>query len=373
MGTGKRSTLKGAQGEGVLAMSGPSRPAAEPREPDREVATRPVALVTGASSGIGKSFAEQVAADGFDLVLVARDEARLTELADRLREAAGCAVEVLLADLADPAQCARVERRLSSPDRVVELLVNCAGHALRKPFVATSVEDEQRLLDVHVRAVLRLTKAAVDTMCARRRGAVINVGSVAAWAPRGSYSAHKAWVVAFSEAVGAQTADRGVHVDGALPRVRPDRARGASRDARPPARLRRRRPRPARRRRDTRPQARSARQRADHPLLGLRRRAASRAAPLDYPRQAVAIIRATILPVSPKPAPSDVSTTVRTHGYDSGLGPRTSSCAQVGRGRQRRHMAPMQRRLASRRYRVPGESVAGTGTRTCVTASDASE
>ena len=212
MGTGKRSTLKGAQGEGVLAMSEPSRPAAEPREPDREVATRPVALVTGASSGIGKSFAEQVAADGFDLVLVARDEARLTELADRLREAFGCAVEVLLADLADPAQCARVERRLSSPDRVVELLVNCAGHALRKPFVATSVEDEQQLLDVHVRAVLRLTKAAVDTMCTRRRGAVINVGSVAAWAPRGSYSAHKAWVVAFSEAVGAQTADRGVHV-----------------------------------------------------------------------------------------------------------------------------------------------------------------
>jgi short-subunit dehydrogenase len=193
-------------------MNEPLREAPEFAGSDREAQARPVALVTGASSGIGKAFAERLAYEGFDLVLVARDEASLTELADRLRKTAGCAVEVLPADLADPAQCARVERRLGSSDRVVELLVNCAGHALRKPFVATSVEDEQRLLDVHVRAVLRLTKAAVDTMCARRRGAAINVGSVAAWAPRGSYSAHKAWVVAFSEAVGAQTADRGVHV-----------------------------------------------------------------------------------------------------------------------------------------------------------------
>lgn len=192
-------------------MSEPPLAEAEPREPG-QAAVRPVALVTGASSGIGRAFAGHLAAEGFDLVLVARDEARLTDVADRLREVAGCAVEVLPADLADPAQCARVERRLGSPDGVVELLVNCAGHALRKPFVANSMEEEQRLLDVHVRAVLRLTKSAVDAMCARRTGAVINVGSVAAWAPRGSYSAHKAWVIAFSEAVGAQTATRGVHV-----------------------------------------------------------------------------------------------------------------------------------------------------------------
>lgn len=170
------------------------------------------ALVTGASAGIGEAYVRHLADAGFDLVLVARDQARLEALATDVRAEHGSRVEVLPADLTDPEDCTTVERRLGNADRPVGLLVNNAGFVLRKPFVANSVQDEERMLDIHVRAVLRLTKAAVDAMVPRGEGAVINVASMAAYAPRGTYSAHKAWTVAFSEAVGSQVEASGVHV-----------------------------------------------------------------------------------------------------------------------------------------------------------------
>jgi len=174
--------------------------------------TVPTALVTGATAGLGHAFASRLAALGHDLVLVSRDAARLDATAADLRHRFGCQVEVLPADLTDRDQCGGVAARLATPDRPVELLVNSAGHAVRTPLVATPIEDEEALLDVHVRATLVLTHAAVTTMVERGSGGVINVSSVAGWLPRGSYSAHKAWVTTFSQAIARQVAPRGVRV-----------------------------------------------------------------------------------------------------------------------------------------------------------------
>jgi short-subunit dehydrogenase len=172
----------------------------------------PTALVTGASSGLGKAFVTRLAARGYDLVLVARDAQRLQDVAGDLQHRFGCSAEVLPADLVDRSQLQHVADRLSDSQRPVELLVNNAGHAVRKPFVATSLQAEEDLLDLHVRATLVLTHAAVGAMAERGSGGVINVSSVAGWLPQGSYSAHKAWVTTFSQAVASQVAGRGVHV-----------------------------------------------------------------------------------------------------------------------------------------------------------------
>lgn len=157
------------------------------------------ALVTGATAGIGLEFARQLAARGHGLVLVARDGARLTSVAEELRSAYDVEVEVLVADLVDKAQCATVEARLADRDRPIELLVNNAGFGLKQRFLDNDIEAEQGLLDVLVTAVLRLSHAALGPMVERGRGGVINVSSVAAFLPRGTYSAAKAWVNSFSE------------------------------------------------------------------------------------------------------------------------------------------------------------------------------
>jgi short-subunit dehydrogenase len=177
----------------------------------------PTAVVTGASSGLGLAFANRLAATGYDVVLVARDEQRLRDLAADLVHRFGCVAEVLPADLTDRAQLTRVAERLVDRARPVDLLVNNAGNALRKPFLANDVADEESMLDLHVRATLVLTHAALGPMTQRRAGGVINVSSVAAWAPLGTYSAHKAWVTAFSQAVAGQVASRGVRVTALAP------------------------------------------------------------------------------------------------------------------------------------------------------------
>ncbi len=172
----------------------------------------PTALVTGASAGIGHAFVRRLAADGVDVVLVSRDASRLQALADDLTAQHGVAVEVLPADLTDRAQLQSVADRVADAARPVDLVVNNAGNALRKRFVANDVADEENMLDLHVRATLVLTHAAVRAMTQRRSGAVINVASVASWIPQGTYSAHKAWVTTFSQAVAAQVAGEGVTV-----------------------------------------------------------------------------------------------------------------------------------------------------------------
>jgi uncharacterized protein len=169
----------------------------------------PTALITGATAGIGAAFARRLASDGLDLVLLARDAARLEESAAQLRERYRVAVEVLPADLATEEGLTAAEERLRQG---VDLLVNNAGFGNKGRFLEVSIADELRMLKVHCEAVLRLTHAALPPMLERGRGAVINVASVAAFFTRGTYGASKAWIVSFSEAAAQEIAGRGVRV-----------------------------------------------------------------------------------------------------------------------------------------------------------------
>ncbi len=170
------------------------------------------ALVTGPTAGIGRSFAHQLAGQGYDLVLVARDRDRLDSEAELLRSSYGVGVEVLRADLADRDELATVEARLADRARPVDLLVNNAGFGLKQRFLDNPVDAEQEMLDVLVTAVLRLSHAALGAMSERGHGGIVNVSSVAAFLPRGTYSAAKAWVNSFSEWAAHEYAPQGVTV-----------------------------------------------------------------------------------------------------------------------------------------------------------------
>ncbi len=170
------------------------------------------ALVTGATAGLGRAFVDRLAGEGYDLVLVARTEDRLRAVADEVVAQRGVHAEVLAADLAEPDDLDRVAARVASTDAPIDLLVNNAGFGLNAPFLDTTAEQQEHYLDVLVRAVLRLSHAAAGAMAARGHGAIINVGSVAAFAPLNTYSAHKAWVTTFSQALAAELAPRGVQV-----------------------------------------------------------------------------------------------------------------------------------------------------------------
>ena len=190
--------------------------AAARRPMTRTTMTRTTALVTGATAGIGHEFATQLAARGHDLVLVARDTARLEETAGRLRAAYGIEVEVLTADLSDRAQTEVVAARLAEVDRPVDLLINNAGIGLYDgAFADHSIEAEEQLLRINVRAVMRLTHAALGPMIGRGSGDILNVSSVASFAPDATaptYAASKAWVTSFSEGLRAQLSGTGVRV-----------------------------------------------------------------------------------------------------------------------------------------------------------------
>ncbi len=168
------------------------------------------ALITGPTAGIGRAFAEALASRGHDLVLVARDRTRLDELAEHLRTKHAVEVEVITADLADREALAVVEARVADPDRPISLLVNNAGFGHKQPFTENTVDDEHEMLDVLVTAVMRLSHAAIGPMLARGDGAIINVASVAAFLPRGTYSAAKAYVVSFTRWLDVTYRDRGV-------------------------------------------------------------------------------------------------------------------------------------------------------------------
>ena len=168
----------------------------------------PTALVTGASSGIGEAFARRLSDDGYDVVVVARRRERLELLGE-----VGVASELIVADLATPDGCAEVEARLAAGG--IDLLVNNAGISTGAAFEDTTIDVEERVLALNVRAVMRLTHAAIPPMLAAGSGAVINVSSVAAYtavAGFATYSASKSYVSAMSESLAVRYASRGVKV-----------------------------------------------------------------------------------------------------------------------------------------------------------------
>jgi short-subunit dehydrogenase len=170
------------------------------------------ALSTGSTAGIGAAFARRLAADGHNLVLVARDTKRLREQATELHDRHGIEAEVLTADLAEDKGIESVADRLGDRKNPVDLLVNNAGFGNKGRYLDVPMADELRMLKVHCEAVLRLTSAATEAMRERGRGGVVNVASVAAFVPRGTYGASKAWVVQFSQGAARDLAGSGVRL-----------------------------------------------------------------------------------------------------------------------------------------------------------------
>ncbi|MGI5195436.1 SDR family NAD(P)-dependent oxidoreductase [Streptomyces sp. CA-288835] len=170
------------------------------------------ALITGSTAGIGAAFARRLASDGHNLVLVARDKKRLGEQATELHDRHGIEAEVLSADLATDDGIEAVAARLSDRKHPVDLLVNNAGFGNKGRFLDVPMADELTMLKVHCEAVLRLTSAATESMRDRGRGGVVNVASVAAFLPRGTYGASKAWVVQFTQGVAKDLAGSGVRL-----------------------------------------------------------------------------------------------------------------------------------------------------------------
>jgi len=172
----------------------------------------PIALITGATAGLGAEFARQLAERGYALIMVARDLSRLEESAERLRTLSGTTVTVLAADLTVPAELARVEERLAAADEPVDLLVNNAGLGLMASFEASAVSDQQHMIDLMVTAPMRLMHAVLPPMIARGSGTILNVASVAGYTPRSTYGAAKAWLISFSRWASVHYRSQGVTV-----------------------------------------------------------------------------------------------------------------------------------------------------------------
>jgi hypothetical protein len=182
--------------------------------------TRPLALVTGASSGIGLALAELLARDGHDLVLVARRRDRLEEIAAGLRADTGVAATVLASDLAEADAPRAIAEELSAGGAVVDVLVNDAGLGVSGFFAETPWERELAMIRVNLVAVTELTKRLLPGMIARRRGRILNVASTAAFQPgplMAVYYATKAYVLSFSEAIANEVAGSGVTVTALCP------------------------------------------------------------------------------------------------------------------------------------------------------------
>ncbi|KXU31887.1 SDR family oxidoreductase [Sphingobium sp. 22B] len=181
-------------------------------------AEKNIALITGASTGIGAVYADRLARRGFDLILVARDRPRLDALAERLRGEAGVDVEVIAADLTAEGDLQRIEERLAAGD--VTMLVNNAGMSLNGGILDNDTPQLSRIIALNVTAPTRLASAAGKAFVAAGRGAIVNLSSVLALAPEmfdGVYSGTKAFILNLSQSMATQLRDKGVRVQAVLP------------------------------------------------------------------------------------------------------------------------------------------------------------
>lgn len=182
-------------------------------------AAQKLALITGASSGIGAGYADRLSRRGYDVILVARDKSRLEILAERLRAETGRSIQVVPADLADREQLMRIEQLIRNESRLT-LLVNNAGIGLATPVVEVSADRIAQLVAVNVMATAILAHAAVTTFAARGHGAIINMASIVALTPEvvnPVYSASKAFILNMSHGLTSQFASKGVHIQVVLP------------------------------------------------------------------------------------------------------------------------------------------------------------
>jgi short-subunit dehydrogenase len=181
--------------------------------------SRGVALITGASAGIGATYADRLARRGHDLILAARDASRLEALAVKLRAETGVAVEVFKTDLTDQADLARLEARLAN-DETIELLINNAGAALPGDFIEQDAEQLEGLIGLNVVAVTRLANAAAKAFVRRGRGTIVNLGSVVGLLPEyrsAVYGATKAFVLYLTQGMNEEIGGAGVRLQAVLP------------------------------------------------------------------------------------------------------------------------------------------------------------
>jgi short-subunit dehydrogenase len=181
----------------------------------------PTALITGASAGIGEAFADVFAAEGFDLVLIARREDRLRAIADRLTTQHRIGVHVIVADLGDPQAVARIDAELSARGVPIDALVNNAGYGVPGALTASDWPRHAAMLQVMVVGLVELTHRLLPGMVERGYGRIINVASVAGLVPAPAghtlYGASKAFVIKFSEALGLEVRGKGVNVTALCP------------------------------------------------------------------------------------------------------------------------------------------------------------
>ncbi len=178
-----------------------------------------LAVITGASSGIGAVYADRLARRGYDLLLVARDQRRMADLASKLASKTGSDVDILVADLTDSTDLAKLEKILREDSRVT-LLVNNAGLGATAPLLKSDLADMKRMIALNVEAVTRLTYAAVPGFVNRGAGTIINIASIVAIAPErlnGVYGGTKAFVLAFSQSLREELTVAGVKVQVVLP------------------------------------------------------------------------------------------------------------------------------------------------------------
>jgi short-subunit dehydrogenase len=181
--------------------------------------TRGTALITGASSGIGAIYADRLAKRGYDLILVARNQSRLDSLAKRLQAETGRSVETIAADLNDRADLAKIATILQT-NAGITLLVNNAGVGAAAPLLSSDIEKMDEMIRLNVGALTRLTYAAVPGFVARGAGTIINIASSVAISPEtlnGVYGGSKAFVLAFSQSLQHELAQKGVRVQAVLP------------------------------------------------------------------------------------------------------------------------------------------------------------